>query len=188
MKRNKTIYFVGTTCDNQDVYCNEGKFMRLSDVQKKLIAEALPHIVYKQFPLVYTFCFNRIVGSTYLIEVEDDQKNDVFWVYRKFNTRWKVPAVFDATPRMTTYMTLLFCRCEDRVFIGDCYFGKRTLPLPCNPDAHRQGTYFVKKCQIFWRNHALIIPREEVDIQKTLKTLNEEEAKRFLELVNSDNA
>ena len=46
----------------------------------------------------------------------------------------------------------------------------------------------MKKCQIFWRNHALIIPREEVDIQKTLKTLNEKEAERFLELVNSDNA
>lgn len=188
MKENKTIYFAGTTCDNQDVYYTENKFMRLSDVQKSLIAEALPRMVYKQFPLVYTFSFDRIVGATSLVEVEDYQKDSVFWVYRKSNTKWRVPAGFDGTPRMTTYMTIIFSRREDKVFVGDCFFGKRTLPLPSHPDARRQGTDFVEKCRTFWHNHALIISQEEVDIPRTLKTLNEEEATRFLELVTSNNA
>lgn len=89
---------------------------------------------------------------------------------------------------MTTYMTIIFFRREDKVYVGDCYFGKRTLPLPSHPDARRQRPDFVERCRKFWQNHALIIPQEEVDISKTLKTLNEEEENCFLELVNLNNA
>lgn len=184
---NETINFAGRTRDNQNVYYSKRKFKQLSDVQKHLIAEALPCISYKDFPIIYTFCFNRIVGSTSLVEVEDYQKDRMFWVYRKSNHNWRVPILFNGVSRMTTYMTIMFqCR-ENKIFVGDCYFGKRVPPIPENPAARKKGIDFVEKCYNFWQNHALIIPQSAIDIPRTVSCLNEEEYIRFMEFINQDN-
>lgn len=188
MNENKNFYIAGVTLDNQEVLYTERKFNRLSDEQKKLISEALPQIMYKQFPLVYTFAFDRIVGETALVEVDDYQKDSVFWVYRKSNIKWRVPVVLNGTARKTTYMTMIFQRREGKVFIADCFFGKRTPPLPGNPDARRQGENFVENCRNFWQNHALVIPQNDIDVARTVRRLDEKEAEHFLELIGARNS
>lgn len=185
MNENKNIYIAGVTFDNQEILYSKSKFNRLSDEQKKLISEALPKIMYKQFPLVYTFAFDRIVGETTLIEVDDYMKDSVFWVYRKSNLNWRVPVVINGTVRKTTYMTIFFQRRDGKVFIGDCYFGKRTPPIPENPDARRRGNDFVESCRNFWQNHALVVSHEDIDIAKTVSRLDESQAARFLELIGA---
>ncbi len=185
---NETINFAGRTHDNQNVYYSKRKFKQFSDVQKNLIAEALPRISYKDFQTIYTFCFNRIVGSTSLVEVEDYQKDRVFWVYRKSNTKWRVPVLFNGVQRNTTYMTIMFESRDNKVFIIDCYFGKRVPPVLGNPKSRRKGADFAEKCQNFWQNHALVIPQDAIDIPRTLCSLNEEEYDRFMEFVNQNNA
>ncbi len=188
MHEQNNIYFAGTTRDNQNIFYTEKGVKRFTDEQKKLIAEALPHITYKYFPLIYTFSFNRLVGITSLVEVEDDKKDCMFWVYRKSKTKWKVPAFFSTSPispRWTTYMTMIFQRRGEKIFVVTCYFGKRVPPLPCNPIARVRGNAFVESCQEFWRNHALIINPNDIDIERTLETLNAEESARFLNLINA---
>ena len=176
--------FLGTTADNCNVYCTERKFNQLTEEQKQLIEEALPKYVYKDYPFVYTFRFDRLVGSTALVEVEDYQKERVFWVYRKTNPLWRVPVLINGESRMTTYMTLVFDKKDDKVFVVDCYFGKRTLPLPGSLSAKKRGVPYVKACHRFWQNHALSMNQEVIDIPKTLERLSEEEASRFLKCIS----
>ncbi len=185
MKDNTSIYLAGTTKDNKKIFYTEEKFKQFSDEQKNLIAEALPHIIYQKFPAIYTYSFNRIVGSTSLVEVEDYQKDNVFWVYRKRNSKWTVPVYFNGVARKTTYMTIVFRRYYGKIFVSNCFFGKRVLPLPSNPYAINKGTEFVERCQSFWQNHALVIPKDEIDISKTLETLTADEAQHFWEIINA---
>lgn len=179
------IYLAGITRDNQEIYYSEWKFNKFSEEQKSLIAEVLPKHMYKDYPIVYTFGFDRLVGYTSLVEVEDYQKDRFFWVYRKSNSAWKVPVLINGESRMTTYMTLVFEKKEDKVFVVDCFFGKRCLPLPGNPNARKKGRSYVKKCHHFWQNHALAMPQDEIDIPKTLESLSEEDASRFRKCINA---
>ena len=176
--------FLATTADNCEVYCTEKKFNRFTEDQKQLIGEALPKYVHKDFPFVYTFGFDRLVGETTLVEVEAYQKENVFWVYRKSNPIWRVPVLINGESRMTTYMTLLFDKKGDKVFVGDCYFGKRTLPLPGNPKAKKRGATYVKECHRFWQKHALSLSKDDIDVPRTLERMNEEEASRFMKVIS----
>lgn len=180
---NNSVY-LGTTADNCDVYCTTRKFNQLTEDQKQLIAEVLPKHVYKDYPIIYTFRFDRLVGSTPLVEVEDYQKERVFWVYRKTNPLWRVPVLINGESRMTTYMTLLFDKKEDKILVVDCYFGKRTLPLPGSISAKKRGGIYIKECHKFWQTHALSMSKDNIDIPKTLERLSEEEASRFLKCIS----
>ena len=83
-------YMMGVTSDSVSIWCTEWKYKRLTDNEKLLIAEALRKINYQKYPLVYTVEFDRVIGSTLCVELDEYQKQRAFWVYRKRNPKWRV--------------------------------------------------------------------------------------------------
>jgi len=74
---------------------------------------------------------------------------------------------------------------EGKVFISDCFFGKRTLPVPGNPDARRQGPEFLENCQNFWQNHALVVSMKDINVSRTIKRLSEKELECFNKFIEA---
>ena len=173
------------THDGKKIYFQKERipFKNITEWEKKLIQEALSHMVYEYFPRIYSYSFDRIVGETRLAEVAEEEKNDVFWVYRKTNPKWKVPVILTRNARKTTFITVTFERCDDKIMIGNWYFGGKSFPFPGQVERRRGSRKFVENCQRFWQNHALTIPKKEIDIPKSLKEMNSEEAERFLKLI-----
>ena len=158
-------------------------FRNITEWEKKLIQEALSHMVYEYFPRIYSYSFDRVVGETRLVEVAEEEKNDVFWLYRENNPKWKVPVILTRNARKTTFITVTFERCDDKIMIGNWYFGGKSFPFPGQVERRRGSRKFVENCQKFWQNHALAVPTEEIDIPRSLKEMNSEEAERFLKLI-----
>ncbi len=178
-------YMMGVTSDSVSIWCTEWKYKRLTDNEKLLIAEALRKINYQKYPLVYTVEFDRVIGSTLCVELDEYQKQRAFWVYRKRNPKWRVFAVIGAKTRKTVNLTVLFEEKDDKVVIADWYFGKRVYPLPSNPKARKRGKEYVDICQKFWQEHALVVEKEEINVEKTLKTMDESDKARFIEIMNA---
>ena len=175
-------YIAGVTHDNKKIFYSEKKYKVFSTEKKKLIMEALPKIEYKR---EVTISFDRIVGETGLVELEEYQKENVIWCYRTVNDRWRVPVILNEKARKTTYMTICFRREKDKIFIVDCFFGKRALPIPEDPYACKCGPEFVQKCQSYWQKHALIVPLKDINVSKTIEMLNEKELERFNKIIGA---
>lgn len=173
------------THDGKKIYFQKERipFRNITEWEKKLIQEALSHMVYEYFPRIYSYSFDRIVGETRLVEVAEEEKNDVFWVYRKNNPKWKVPVILTRNARKTTFITVTFERCENRIILSNWYFGGKLFPFPGQVERRRGSRKFVENCQKFWQNHALTIPKKEIDIPRSIKEMNSEEAERFLKLI-----
>lgn len=173
------------THDGKKIYFQKERipFRNITEWEKKLIQEALSHMVYEYFPRIYSYSFDRVVGETRLVEVAEEEKANVFWVYRKNNTKWKVPVILTRNARKTTFITVTFERCDDKIMMGNWYFGGKSFPFPGQVERRRGSRKFVENCQKFWQNHALAVPTEEIDIPRSLKEMNSEEAERFLKLI-----
>lgn len=168
----------GITKDGVEVFYSEKMFRRISNELKVLIAEALPKINYNYYPYFCTFYFDRIVGKTSLVDVDSYNEN-VFWVYRKGNSKWKAPVIIEESKRYTTKITWFFRLKEDKVFIRDCYFGGKAFPLPGDPMAQKN----IQASSNFWQEHALSVTVDEIDVPKTLASLSSEDRDRFLESI-----
>ncbi|MEI3402115.1 MAG: hypothetical protein V8R51_07385 [Clostridia bacterium] len=79
-----------------------------------------------------------------MAEVAEEEKNDVFWVYRKTNPKWKVPVILTRNARKTTFITVTFERCENRIILSNWYFGGKSFPFPGQVERRRGSRKFSK--------------------------------------------
>lgn len=184
MSKKIKWHLAGKTFDNRRIYYSNSKFKQFTDNQKSLISEALPRIMYSYYPIIYTFGFDKVVGETSLVDVDETLKDKVFWVYRRNNTHWVVPAIIDFPKKKTTYLTMVFGKREGKIFIDDCFYGKRTPPLPANPKVSSKNEVYLKNCEEFWQSHALSMSIDEINIPFTLNSMSEEDAARFKKIID----
>lgn len=155
--------YLATTATGIDVYIGERTLQHMqahSDVSMEHIREAIRKNDTYTGPFeLWPINLGRVIGKDGCIQVKEDDP-DVQHLYRK-GRNGTTPVVFDRPAPDTSVMTIGICLDDDgKHTMFTAFYGPSAPKEPWDPSLSDEGR---AESEAFWRTHALVVSRDEID-------------------------
>ena len=155
--------YLATTATGIDVYIGERTLQHMqahADVEFGHIKHALELNDTYNGPFEFrSVDCGDVVGKNCCIEVKEDDP-DVQYLYRK-GRKGATPVIFDRPAADTSLLTPGICLDDDgKHTLFTAFYGPSAPKEPWDPSLSDEGR---AESEAFWRTHALVVSRDEID-------------------------